>query len=408
MRKNKLIFFLLYTSLFVCSLMYSGAAAFGPLSLRHVLSLLLLVFLISIGGNSLRLDKYFGIYLVFVAFWGLGAISSGHALQFANKLFGTTLAAFVMYQATKALNIKYQSSWFLIFLMVTIGILDSVVTIFQYYNHPLGFAIPRLLGIEFIDEFEEYSARRIDYGDTGLVLPGLLGGAHHGYFLLCAAIASLFPIKGKLSVVNMAIWAILMGGLLFVQERAPFYLGMVGSIFTIFSVVLNNNNRGNNKSYFNFFILLIAIVFIPWLVRISQSSDLRYSIQGSDLGGRLGFIDNAINFVINNPLGGYFDFAESGAMAPHNLFVNALIWGGVIGGSIISLLVIYQVLIVLRNILFRNRTVSFPALIFGVMFLLYTGNSFLHNESVVTGYCFPWIYWALFIDNIPLAKQFVK
>lgn len=390
----------------MCNLLYSEVVAIAPLSYRHVFSIALLFFLLIQKGESLKIDKYFGLFLIFVVFWGLGAIITGHAIEFMNKLFGSILNAYVLYQSTKYLIHRFDGIHFLIGIILVIGTIDGIVTIFQYYDMPYGYLIPKALRIEFIEEFEEYSNRRYAYGDSALVIPGLMGGARHGYFLSCAVLLSLYPIKGKMTIFNLSLWALTSIGLLFVQERAVFYLTLLGSVYSIICLVgLTRDTKNRGNFLFNVLILLGVLYFVYMIFRMSQGGGLRYTVYGSNLLGREDYMANALRYVWSNPMGGYFEFANSGNRPPHNLFINAMIWGGVIGGLIVSIMVIIQVFVAIKAVILNVSKNTYTTFLFGVIFLLYTANSMLHNESVVTGFVYPWIYWAAFASNLSKKSE---
>lgn len=394
---SKCIFCLLYIGLFILNLIYNELPFIGAITYRHMLSLLLLGFLWYQDREWLKLDKYFSIFLGFVAFWGLSSFVTGFGEAFLNKCLGTTLNAYVMYQSTKFLIKKYDALSIFVFVFICLGIIDAVLTILQYMGNPIGFAIPGMLGVDGLEEFEEYFSRRKEAGTTALVIPGLIGGALHGYFVACFTVISLYPFKNKLRLTNLFVWSLSIISLFYVQERSAFVLGTLGSLFVLYFLC---KKMDTTERYIVKIIRVTSIVLITYIFshisELLEKADMRYTAFAFDDLERSTFIVKTINYLFVNPIGGFFEYTSSGEISPHNVIINAFLWGGLAGGIIIICLLIRQFVIALYALTLQVKEIPFQALVFGIVFLVYTGNSMFHNESVVTGSATPWIYWAIF------------
>ena len=267
----------------------------------------------------------------------------------------------------------------------------------QFYNQPVGYMIPRILHADFIEEYEEFAGRRMLDGDTAIVIPGIIGGASHGYFSSCLAIISLYPFKNKLGIANIFMWALSIISLFFIQERTAFAVGLLGSMYGLYCLT----KQQREQTFTKIFIRLIAIVAVFGIVHLLYNTigsvNTRYTDLGLDTQGRDAFIQNAFDYLKINPLGGYFEYSDSGAMPPHNIFVNAFLWGGLIGGIIVIMLILSQIKTTCSVLLKQSKIIPFQAFLFAIIYLVYTGNAMFHNESMVNGSSIIWIYWAVFL-----------
>lgn len=393
---SKYVFYALYIALLLCNLIYSNFMLVGPLTYRHVIAMLLLLYLVLDKGSSLKMDKYFSVFMVYVLFWGISSVTTGYIDSYLSKFFGTTLIAYTVYQSTKLLITKYDAFHVLIIVLLTIGLVDSAVTILQFFNNPLGYMIPGLMRVDFIEEYEGFAMRKFDAGNSSIVIPGIIGGALHGYLSSCLAVLALYPFNGKIRIVNILLWVVFFISLFFVQERSSLLLGFLGSIY-VYYYSTKNNHMNSNSRWMNVVLSVVIIYVIYKIVIFATTTGTRYTDQGLDDGGRSIYIDNALNYLAGNLLGGYFEYSATGAMPPHNLFINALLWGGVFGGSVLIVMLLRQIWQAVKVLITEMKYLPAQCVFFGMLFLVYTGNSLLHNESVVTGSSTPWLYWAMFI-----------
>ena len=106
---------------------------------------------------------------------------------------------------------------------------------------------------------------------------------------------------------------------------------------------------------------------------------------------------NALKWVWHNPYGGASFYYASGGYYPHNVFVNALLYGGVFGGTVVIGILIAQ-LVKIGQVFFsyiKGKTDSTLLLVSCVAYLSYTMNSFFHNFSLVLGGEMIFLLWAM-------------
>lgn len=90
-------------------------------------------------------------------------------------------------------------------------------------------------------------------------------------------------------------------------------------------------------------------------------------------------------------------------MYPHNFFLNALITGGLFGGSAIIIMVFMQIVYIIKGVMrYKNDITSW---IFGSVFFAAFLDSLVHNISLCTGDIFAWIAWTAFEGNIKTKEN---
>ena len=123
----------------------------------------------------------------------------------------------------------------------------------------------------------------------------------------------------------------------------------------------------------------------------------RFAELGFDYTDRGEIYVQTTDYLMNHPfVGGYHRFARTYGMAPHNLFLNAFIYGGFVGGFAILLILLWQVKPLWRVLTKKIEKINPVCFFAGLAYLAFTLNSLGHNRSVVTGDEMLWMLWALF------------
>lgn len=378
------IFYCLY---FIICLFYSPIMVFGPISIRHIFVILMLVLCFAEGG--VKFDKFLKWYSVFLLFCLLSAVLSGFGSTFFSKFFGTYLASIVLYLSTKIIIEKYQAQVWVLNLIISVACLNSIVAIGQFYKLPLALAIPDLLGILLEEDMIDYYERFEDF--HGRYVGGLLGVVNSGYFLSSACVLSLCFKWKKITFIKWLFFVINFFALFLVQQRSGFFVGAFS--VTIYFII----NSGRKHSTVLLYLLIFLVVAFAWQygANLFQYDEMRYSTQGLVDDNREAFADKGWEFFLNHPMGGIYAFRLTGNHDPHNLFVNAYLYGGFLGGSLILCYILYQLSIIGRFVMesfYRNRYSSL-LLGFGLAYMNYTLNSLVHNLSLVYGEAMFFLLW---------------
>lgn len=391
-------FKILYCIYLVICLFYGIVPVFGAITLRHLFTLLMLIICFREGG--LKLDKFLKWYMVFLFFYVLIEVVMGYSSFVFNKLLGTYLASITIYMATKIMMTKYDAGRLIIMVLVVCGLVNAVVAIAQFYGSPMAQIIPDILHIDIAEEdLEMYEKEDLHGYNVG----GLIGAVLSGYFLSATSVLALYNRRGKITVYNWIVFAIVFFALFLVQERAGFAAGLICAF--LFLALVSVRNRKTLKT--SVLVLIAAIIVISQFgSRFVSFEDTRYVEQGMIDYDKIDQAKNALKWVLHNPMGGANIFYDSGGYYPHNVFANALLYGGVFGGMVLIGILIAQLVKigkVFRSYI-KGKTKSILLVVICVTYLCYTINSFSHNYSLVFGGEMIFLLWAMITSMLEKEK----
>lgn len=399
------MFKILYTLFLVVSAIFSRVMLVGPISVRHVMAVVMMVYCIVIG--EFKSDKFIKWYLVFLFFYALSNIVTGYTVEVLSKLFGTYFPALILYLATKTMIQKYDGINWIVYTVLAIAILDSVVTIGQFYNNPIARTICEFLrGDEFKEDLYVYYERHENL--QGRSAAGLLGAVLNGYFLSAVCILGLYNKEGKPKVINWALFMFFAFALFLVQERSGLYFGLLCVFIYVFLTSVTNK-----KSIITIMLVLPIVLFL--IARHGSSlvslDDTRYVTQAMDGGGRESLAAGGWLFLEHHPLGGIMEFHALGNRDSHNAVTNAFLFGGIFGGIVVLSIIFAQLWAIIKILYksFQQRRYSFALIVFSLMYLDFTLNSFFHNASLMSGNFLFFLAWGVIVsllekENYPDRK----
>ena len=240
--------------------------------------------------------------------------------------------------------------------------------------------------LEFYEKYDDFHGRYVG---------GLLGIVSSGYFLSAACVLSLYNSEGKKRIYNWLLFGFLFFALFLVQERA----GVLAAIFgTALFLLLNVAQR---KSTF-FSVVTIALASIVFLYfygsRILNVEEMRYSTVGFDYD-RIQLASNGWKYLLNNPMGGIEAFHAAGNRDPHLVFVLVFLYGGLLGGVVAIGILVSQIVTIIRILKesYLKKNHSNVLIVFSIVYLCYTINSFVHNASLFTGDIMFFVLWAVVV-----------
>ena len=377
-----------YVIFLVVCLLYYKLPVFGSISLRHILTVVMLVWCVFEKG--FKFDKFLKWFCVFLFFSALGAMVTGYASAFLGRFFGTYLAAIAMYMSTKVVIRNHDGSRWVLSAILIVAVLNALTAIGQFYGNPIATILPQLLGIDMSEEMLEFYENTEDF--HGTYVGGLMGIVTSGYFLSGACILALYNKKNTITVFNWLLFAFVFYALFLVQERSALGAAILGTFLYIMVNLVNNKN-----AFFR-----LVIIFIIGVVVISQFGggfvnleEMRYSTMGFTDQGRANLSMNGWSYFIDNPLGGIDAYHAAGNRDPHTVFVNVFLHGGVIGGLVVLIIVFTQLVKVMRILYqsYRKKSHSLLLNIFSTASLCYILNSFFHNSSVASGDLMIFLLW---------------
>ena len=383
-------FKIVYLLFFLFCIVYPYKVIAGPITFRHVVSLFMLGLCIYEGFQS---DKYLYLYYAFVLLFGISSVAMGHAGDYFRGLFGTYISMIAAYAATYILIKKYDGTNLLVWTIVCIGILNAVVTIGQFFEWSITEKLCSILKVEVDDKYVSIIESQ-ESDSNSLSLPGLLSSLNNGYFLSATALLILFNRKCNFYI-NFLLWLVVIGASFVAQERAGFMIAIVFSAFIVGDYYFS---KSKTAGFFALVIIMIvsASAIYAFLDDI-LASELRYT-KGLEGDARGEYRSVTWDYILHNPMGGFFEFESEGHHHPHNFFLNTFLFGGFFGGICLIVLLIFQIIKIVPY-LFRNKDSEEAqwAFIWGLMYIDYTINSMVHNPSIVQGVVPFFIWWGAFL-----------
>lgn len=388
-------FKLLYAIFIIAILLYgSFRIADTSLTLRNLFALIM-GFACWMKTKKLYMDKYLLLYFIFVFFFGISSIATGYVIDFLHELIGFVFVAYIAYWATIIIIRKYNSLSILVYVIIGIGVFDSLVTVSQVFYIPFFDSLLKslYLGVSN-DVFIE--KQLIERDLMGISIPGIFDTAvRNGHFLILSTLLSLYVQKNGFKLLGYLITVVMLVGLFFCQQRAPFFISGVLLIYVFYKLY------GSGKSGVKKIILTGIIVTVLWggvttFMPMLLSGDFRFS-EGLESSERRDIYTNTINWILEHPLGGIFDVRK--IVSPHNFFLNAFVYAGWLGGWFMVIDLFLQMLLLFKNLRVSDNNLKFSTVVLISAYLGLTINSMVHNVSIVTGDALTWISWAAFYAN---------
>lgn len=400
-----MLFQILYT-LFIISQLLFGSFYIGPVTPRQVMTVVMLF--ICWKNNGLRLDKYFGLYIIFIFGYILAQLFTGYFSEMIRLLLGYYLVSYVAYQSTKLLIRKEGSAILLMSILFFIGIVDALISIGQMYQVPYTHEISLLFGTNLLGDIYDAMSERSQDTMMGYTVPGILGAVPNGYFLSAITLLCFYNKKAKLTMINIAFVMFFVFSTFIVQERTALVACLVLSFFSLYKFLYSQNEFSVLKKILVFSILLISVIYIiPNLLDSIMQGDSRYAM-GFSLGDERGEISQrAIDYLFLHPMGGINEFSATNHY-PHNLFINMFMFGGILGGSAALFLFMKQLYLLVKIVFSVVSPYNVQQFVFVMMFTCYTINSLTHNLSIVTGEPTMWLLWGAIIGLQEYRQQYIK
>lgn len=384
-------FQIFYSILLVVGLLYQFIYVTGTVSIKHLCFLIMFFWLVKM--KEIKVSGSFWLFVIYLGCFGLSCLYTGYGSVYVNKLFGTYLGCLVLYCSTKTMISKYNAIGYIIYTLLVIAVVDSIVTIGQFYNNPIASTIFNILNVSSnleADMLEKYESS--GGAISGLTAGGLLGGLQNGYFLSAALLLAFYNKEGEIKIYNWILGGVIYLGLFFTQERAGFYFGTIILLLYIF---LNTSRNKKNIITILFIGVFLLILGDDLLYRFVDFENTRYGILESDMGGRSNLSAGSWDYVLSHPFGGAYSFFARGNRMPHNFIANSFLYGGILGGFFIMLLIFGQIWKSIRIYIdtIKKNTYSLTLIMFILLYLVYTLNSGFHNPCLATGTELFFVWW---------------
>lgn len=428
----------LYVAFFIAVVFYGQLRLMYGLTPRHI-AIFVMLFACTLQGVPFPMGRIMKTYFVFILAYLVSAAITGYI---GNVLIMYYIGACVGFWATMILGVKYHDGRLLLNLLIVLGIINALVTIGQTFNMSFPDKLIDFLRLrlpqKYVDRMNVEGSE-----DMALLLtrPGMfLSSVYNGYFSMTAGVASMMLVARKWRIHRFIPWAIISFGCFCVQERGPIIILMLLSALAFYKVRIIRKLK-----YALLFLLTVFIVHsiagsIDSILSISETNRMetywsfttddyedeseskilsnysrfvkesRFAKSGINDSGRENIYRLTISYIIDHPIIGGSDRLHAlYGIYPHNLFLLAFCYGGIVGGFAIILILFWQAKLLWR-VLRRKVGETDPVCFFTALaYIAFTLNSMVHNRSIVTGDEVIWMLWGLFyFEYIKFSTRTVK
>ena len=337
-------------------------------------------------------DKYLKLYIVFLLFYGFSCLLWGNIDDYIHELIGRYVFCIIAFWSTY-LYIKRGSSIMpIIVTLIIVALFDGLLISFRFFGlSNIYDFISQALGLKSMQELYVLKAEHMmnENGTTsGAQMSGLLGNpVQSGYYSIVAIVLSMILLKKHIKLTVLVLIVLLIFSYM-IQQRSASVIALIAMSF-----IMLNLKRHN---YLKFF-FVICFVIITFYIFSADWNLGRFS--DFDLKEARGAINsNSENFISQYPiLGGIFEYREKYIISPHNLFYNALIYGGLLGAIPIFIILSLQIKTIIKDYL---KNVIIIRTIVGFALFGYIINGFFHNASIVTGDILGWFLWSVYYFSL--------
>lgn len=372
----------------------------GPVTAGFFFAAILLL-LILLHDKKLVLDKPLKLYAVFILSFGFSSLVTGQMRAFSDTFLRFYLISFILWRATSiAIENNPKAIDTIFYMFLCIGLFDVAVSISQMtFNTQWYQPIYEALKLRHDEEMAEVMANKSQYSDVfSYAITGIFGNAiKNGWFLaVCSCLSMRYVLKYK-KLVLLVFPMIYIAGVFACQERSAFLGSILALVYCLYRLYKNGNIYA--KVGIVLFSALAVVIGIDYLVAFSESNNLRYTEFGFDDTGRSVILSDISDYLMSNPIfPNIYDHFASGGRAPHNLFVNAFMYGGILSFICILYILMIQFKSYYQDI--KNNLIANPTLMAIILSaFVFTFNSLFHNQSVVTGEYVIWILWAMYLSE---------
>lgn len=368
---------------------FFGSRYFGPLSLRNYALLFGLVLPLLSGyipnKDSFKSFRFLIAYYIFVMvlglFNGLYLDDIGRDLVLAR--FVPMVIIFFLLTAT--LNHHKARLYFVYFLLLIIAI-DAIVTILQGTGNAIGWAVGSFFdGQDLMDLTEEEGnsvGSSTARGITGTVVA-------NGFLLSGLGLLYWVPYyshrTNKSFLVSLFLWLLFLVALFFNQQRMAFY------VFLLFSAVITVLLSRTRVSLFIIIGLIICIALFSDLIILGKGNLGRLSEVTTEVVAERHIYHNIYieEFLPYHFLSGdRHEYVATYGFTPHNMIIETLLLGGIVGLIIYVIFIISFCGRVFRAIKNRNKELLLYSLpIIAVLLISWEHSAGFHTGMTLGAYC---------------------
>ncbi len=377
-----------------------GSYRIGPLTARNYITLLLGLYVV-VNVKKITLDSNIKMYIGFIFlivllsfFNGDGYTSSFWILSiFARHIPSIiTFLAIVLYAKSNDTSLIYKSLSILFFA-------NAVITISQYYNNPIAWAISQTITPVDFSELEDRISGVAT--TTGLAVSGGLFGyaVANGYFLASYApltSISIWEKRTKSTFKGLSILLLSCFAAFATQER------MALVVLMVYICIFLYTSRNNKKSSI---LLVLSILAIMWYFSSNDIDVGRFSMDQNNDDRKELF--RAFELFMSSDfalVGGYVNYSHFGG-GQHNCFLDSITRFGIVGGVYFVLLFYRVTKYLLASFRESLSLRQIKTTVLSVSCLLYMLYSLTHSTGLQSGDVMFWVLFALcFVECQPKCR----
>lgn len=372
---------------FLISVLVFGSFIAGPLTLRVWAVMVMFSYLLfsSIKNPVYKNNKYILIYIIFIVFLFLAMTFNGDAETYGLKwIVANHVVSIIVFVATYYVTKDNRQNRMdvIIVALIFILVVNSLVTIAQYFNEPIGWAVSFFFlqgRNEDIVTFQE-AYQSLDTLAGVARTPGIFDSSvENGIFLGSFGFLPFYFIKRDnrlLRLLSIIVIVLSLIACFMCQERAAM-LTMSASV-----IYLGYKSMKNNA--WSFLVAIFVLIILLYSIDFSSIDAGRFHDVGIDNSARRSIWADIDPFLENNLLlGGAEQFMRLSGHMPHNIFFNAFVFGGLLGG--ITAIVLYFLFLIkgVKNVL--SKKTNIPNCAIALAFLSILAQSLVHNSSIISG-----------------------
>ena len=387
---------MLFCIIYFISIICLGSLNIGPFSPRVYMTILMFgVLIMNINKTLKRMpNKYIVMFVMFIMMMGLSLSMNGEIehLGYLKLILSFHFVAIVSYYALGFYVTTEERLVQVTNVLLSILLITSIATILQYYNNPIGWGIRVLFTPSGLsEELQESLANNMNDNLLGRSLAvGIFDYAFsNAMFISSTGVVAMgmtlkqaFPPKSRIFYLIVAICAII--ACFMTQQRAAFYLMVLSYIMVLLTYTRHKVVVGIGLGILLFMVLAVGEgavgIYSDDIGRMSLSTlnmedDTRHGLWGS-----------AVDFISSHLMwGGPLAYQQlNHGLQSHNFFLNAFIYGGLLGAIFVILMFLMMCLrcfiCILKGLSKKRLSCCFAI---GVLIFFVCG--FFHNASLVLG-----------------------
>lgn len=390
-----MMFRIYYVILLYANLVFGSIYIIDPIIVRYLANIVLLVVCFR---EKVPFPKsiYIQIYTIFIAILFTTSLLEGYVVDYFKLFVGYYLTTYLWIWATYILIKKYNSIGTMIYTLLSICLVNAIVTIGQHYMQPIAFAIPQYLGVQVfaVDSMFEKSDTTI----TQFALFGIFGAFQNGYYSAVGAVLSLVLWARKKKLIYLVFLPICVFGLFCVQERAGFVAGILFSFLFFYKTLINSKSWMMKAGVILLSIIALLLIASYGINTSSVTEGTRY--ESFDWDTRTSLFDWSVEYILDHPISANVcDFFNTYQHYPHNFIFNSFIYGTLIGGFLIIGAMIAIWIKAAKAMMHPLTENNCYVIILAFTLFAYSMAGFTHNASIVTGDTLFWLLASPFVYN---------